>query len=706
MRRAYWLLAFALLFVPGAAHAIQLHWSSGADTLTFTEATRAILVLRADSAEVTLPPEWRLLWVGDSTEVEVVELDSLEVCEGDTAQVYGVDGPATPEDSTANLVTAHFCSGGSESAEKAVFQLDLPAWGRGKCKVVALDPADSTSVLESNEVTFNGGVSDPFEPVVFTASQSRSSDIVSVTAVGTGLATVQQSSIVASDSSWVVPLALVQRTASSLTATASVPASLPPALLEVATGRGQVASAPLSGDEVMAPTGDYSYGKFHDPIPGTRPKDFSFFYDNLGHFHLFFINTIAGMPSDNPVNERYFGHVSGTGLRDDWTPNPPDTSFHVYGTGWEGSHVWAPTIVQHGPTYYMFYTGVDAQLNQSIGVTTASNINATSVAWSRPGTQILSRDYVQWIEQAGSAQCRDPFVMRAPFDSTRYMMLYSTMYYDSVSHTSKTTIGVAWQSSNALTQHWHDAGRLQITDVPSAALNLSAESPHAFIHVNARGDTSYYVCASGNDAAFPGRDRLLRNRQSPWDVSADTTANHWNLISSVYDQLGFAQLDQVVFEDFNASEYCKMYNHEYLAGVNASLDRDSTFSIWITMFEWINGGSGPDVMALLGPVTEVDDGERGGAPAGEQLRLLGRSPGNGSVVLEMTVPRAEHVELTIYDVAGRVVKQLASGTQLRGSWRLSWDGRDESGNAAGSGVYFARMAWPGGARVTRVVVLR
>ena len=147
---------------PGVAQAIQLHWSSGADTLTFTEATRAILVLRADSAEVTLPPEWRLLWVGDSTEVEVVALDSLEVCEGDTAQVYGVDGPATPEDSTAHRVTARFCSGGSGAAEQATFVLDLPAWGRGKCKVVALDPVDSSAVLESNEVTFNGGVSDPF----------------------------------------------------------------------------------------------------------------------------------------------------------------------------------------------------------------------------------------------------------------------------------------------------------------------------------------------------------------------------------------------------------------------------------------------------------------------------------------------------------------------------------------------------------------
>jgi hypothetical protein len=118
MRHIRWLLVLALLLVPGVAHGLQLHWSSGADTLTFTEATRAILVLRADSAEVTLPPEWRLLWAGDSTEVEVVELDSLEVCEGDTAQVYDLDGPSSPEDSTAHLVTARFCSSGSESAEE------------------------------------------------------------------------------------------------------------------------------------------------------------------------------------------------------------------------------------------------------------------------------------------------------------------------------------------------------------------------------------------------------------------------------------------------------------------------------------------------------------------------------------------------------------------------------------------------------------
>ena len=186
MRRIPLLVVFWLALAPATVHAIQLHWSSGADTLTFAEATRAILVLRADSAEVTLPPEWRLLWVADSSEVRIVALDSLEVCAGDTAQVHGVAGPVTPADSAANLVTARFCSSGGAAA-RASYVLDLPAGGRGKLKVVALDPGDSTSVLESNEVTFNGGVSNSFPPAILRVQSTHEATQLVVHAVGSGI---------------------------------------------------------------------------------------------------------------------------------------------------------------------------------------------------------------------------------------------------------------------------------------------------------------------------------------------------------------------------------------------------------------------------------------------------------------------------------------------------------------------------------------
>jgi hypothetical protein len=87
-------------------------------------------------------------------------MDSVEACQGDDAQAFRIDGPATAVDSAANLVTAHLCSSQGVLATVARQVVDLPAGSRGKVKAVALDPTDpdSTRVLESNETTYNGGV--------------------------------------------------------------------------------------------------------------------------------------------------------------------------------------------------------------------------------------------------------------------------------------------------------------------------------------------------------------------------------------------------------------------------------------------------------------------------------------------------------------------------------------------------------------------
>lgn len=44
-----------LMLLPETSFALQLRWSTGSTDLTFSEATRCTLVVRADSAEVQLP---------------------------------------------------------------------------------------------------------------------------------------------------------------------------------------------------------------------------------------------------------------------------------------------------------------------------------------------------------------------------------------------------------------------------------------------------------------------------------------------------------------------------------------------------------------------------------------------------------------------------------------------------------------------------
>ena len=151
MCRIRWITVLMLL-VPQVSFALQLRWSSGSPDLTVSQDSLAVLIVEADSSEVTLPGSWRLQWTADSSGIHFVTPDSLLACLADTAKVSAIDAPLTPADSVANQITAHFCSDGAATASIAYWVLDLISGSKGKLKVVALDPTDpdSSRVIESN----------------------------------------------------------------------------------------------------------------------------------------------------------------------------------------------------------------------------------------------------------------------------------------------------------------------------------------------------------------------------------------------------------------------------------------------------------------------------------------------------------------------------------------------------------------------------
>lgn len=67
------------------------------------------------------------------------------------------------------------------------------------------------------------------------------------------------------------------------------------------------------------------------------------------------------------------------------------------------------------------------------------------------------------------------------------------------------------------------------------------------------------------------------------------------------------------------------------------------------------------------------------------------NPFNPSTSIEFTLPSAERVSLTVFDITGRKVRDLVSGPLSAGSHTVSWDGRDENGREISSGVYIARI---------------
>jgi hypothetical protein len=92
-------------------------------------------------------------------------------------------------------------------------------------------------------------------------------------------------------------------------------------------------------------------------------------------------------------------------------------------------------------------------------------------------------------------------------------------------------------------------------------------------------------------------------------------------------------------------------------------------------------------------------------PAAPALLALSVSPNpvRSNATVRCDLPRAGDVDLGVFDLAGRRVATLAAGARPAGAFSVRWDGRDAAGSPAPAGVYWIRLAAPGGTARTRVV---
>jgi len=114
----------------------------------------------------------------------------------------------------------------------------------------------------------------------------------------------------------------------------------------------------------------------------------------------------------------------------------------------------------------------------------------------------------------------------------------------------------------------------------------------------------------------------------------------------------------------------------------------------------------PNVVVHLQATALIPTGVGDGVP--NRLAFLPPSPNptRGTTTLGFDLPQRTHVDLAIYDLAGRKVKSIASGTLDAGRWRERWDSTNEDGTQVPAGLYFARFNTSGLQRTERLVVVR
>jgi hypothetical protein len=101
-------------------------------------------------------------------------------------------------------------------------------------------------------------------------------------------------------------------------------------------------------------------------------------------------------------------------------------------------------------------------------------------------------------------------------------------------------------------------------------------------------------------------------------------------------------------------------------------------------------------MAILFTTTPPDDYAGVNDNEGNVLSRFSLSPNypnpfNPSTIINFELGRDEMVNLTIYDISGRVVRSLASGEFTAGMHIVEWDGNGDASNPLSSGIYFIQL---------------
>ena len=87
------------------------------------------------------------------------------------------------------------------------------------------------------------------------------------------------------------------------------------------------------------------------------------------------------------------------------------------------------------------------------------------------------------------------------------------------------------------------------------------------------------------------------------------------------------------------------------------------------------------------------DGDPAGAPSASLLYDSNPNPFNAATTIRYDLVERTTVSLKVYQAAsGRVVRHLETlAVRDRGSYEVSWDGRDDNGRQVASGLFVCRL---------------
>jgi len=157
-------------------------------------------------------------------------------------------------------------------------------------------------------------------------------------------------------------------------------------------------------------------------------------------------------------------------------------------------------------------------------------------------------------------------------------------------------------------------------------------------------------------------------------------------------------LEYRIRENGNWIDRSEIFSGHYGPGTDITLTNQG-----YPIFTWTRlpaGQNGVIMLARPDASTPVEEH----TPSSQLALTTWPNPFNPTVTISFTAPESESPQLSIYDPRGRILATLESEPAARNHWQAVWNGRDDSGYALPSGIYFVRLQTEYG-EVARKIVL-
>lgn len=156
------------------------------------------------------------------------------------------------------------------------------------------------------------------------------------------------------------------------------------------------------------------------------------------------------------------------------------------------------------------------------------------------------------------------------------------------------------------------------------------------------------------------------------------------------------------FEDPNSNPimFGTLYNFRFDANVDQA-------AVTAEMFPWKTAADmNPGTVATVGPGINPAGVEEVAAAAGVKLSPNRPNPLVDATTIHFEIAQEQNVRLDIFDLTGRQVRSLMSGTARAGGHDVSWDGTTATGERVAAGQYYYRLETNAATLVRSLLILK